>query len=96
MQFPTANQQRVSTRSWHEGDIDILVPRKSLVHLHGPARDAWKHGIRIGIDPRIQLQTEQTFDKHGAKLWDWFGNARNLVERNNERYSIVFAFEDPK
>lgn len=40
----------ISLRSWTDDDLDILLSRRSLLHLQGDARHTWRHAIRTGLD----------------------------------------------
>lgn len=30
-------------------DVDVDLPERALLHLSGPARLEWGHGIRLGV-----------------------------------------------
>jgi hypothetical protein len=49
-QFTHMDQRRVSEQSWQPGrDVDVDLPERGLLHLSGPARYEWGHGIRLGV-----------------------------------------------
>ena len=52
----------------------------NLQEMNGASRWLWTHGIRNGTEyPEIGLA-------------DWFGTPREPIERNDERFSIIFSF----
>ena len=106
----TTDASEVGLRSWSPRDIDVLVQPRSLVHFSGPARDAWAHAIRAGV----QLDGSENSSSSGgggsgssssaegaasapppATRCDWWGQTDYLVRRNPRRLSVVLAFGAP-
>lgn len=90
------DQRQVSAYSWAPGrDLDVLMRPRTLVHLHGKARDELNHGVRLGVDAKLlgQLGVKPPEAPAGC-LYDWWGSNRHPVPRGEERLSVVFAFAD--
>ena len=73
-------QLPISESSYTDQDLDILSKDRALLHITGAARYSWNHGIRLGVVSAVE------------GLSDFFGRSDNLVPRQEERFSIVFAF----
>lgn len=69
----------VGERSWSDGDIDVLLQPRTLMHLTADARHTWMHGIRpgVGVD-------ETVCDRWGA--------ADYLLLRGERRFAVWFSF----
>ena len=78
-------------RSFTDADLDCLLRRRSLCHFSGAARYRWAHAIRPGV--AVELRDEAGAPR--ACICDWWGTTENLLERRDERISIVFSFADP-
>jgi len=92
-----ADQKRASNpavfgmRSFTDNDLDCLLRRRSLCHFSGDARYRWTHAIRPGVV--VALQDESGAPR--ACICDWWGTMENLMERKDDRISLVFSFADP-
>eukprot|EP00966_Prymnesium_polylepis_P254194 5874484-Prymnesium_polylepis.1 len=75
--------QEVGLRSWTDADIDVLVQPGTLLHFSGAARSTWMHAIRAGV----AVPTA-----NGDVPCDWWGASDYLLQRNQQRFSIVVAF----
>ncbi|KAJ1406324.1 hypothetical protein B484DRAFT_456855 [Ochromonadaceae sp. CCMP2298] len=83
----------ISLSSWSDADIDVLLKRRYITHLSGPARYAWKHAIRTGLDvDRAGLPLPHDIPGTGPVICDWWGSLEHLVPRGGDRVSIIFAF----
>lgn len=82
-------EEAISTYSWTDADIDILMRKGSLLHLWGDARFMWKHAIRTGVVARVEQEGVRPKDE----ICDWFGDFNTLVPREKERISVILAFK---
>lgn len=77
------NPTAIALRSWTDADLDILLKRRGMVHMFGDARKEWRHCIRTGLEVGEPING----------VCDWWGSTANLIKRDKERISFVFAFE---
>lgn len=78
-------------RSYTDRDLDCLSRRRALCHFAGDARYRWAHSIRPGL--AVELRDASGAPR--ARICDWWGTREQLMERKEERMSVVFAFADP-
>eukprot|EP00201_Polytomella_parva_P000008 CAMPEP_0175039652 /NCGR_PEP_ID=MMETSP0052_2-20121109/735_1 /TAXON_ID=51329 ORGANISM="Polytomella parva, Strain SAG 63-3" /NCGR_SAMPLE_ID=MMETSP0052_2 /ASSEMBLY_ACC=CAM_ASM_000194 /LENGTH=316 /DNA_ID=CAMNT_0016301593 /DNA_START=28 /DNA_END=978 /DNA_ORIENTATION=+ len=77
--------RKQSKQSWTDQDVDVLVRKGGMVIMSADARWTWTHGTRLGVEVDGR-----------SGLHDWFGEESNVVLRNPERHSVVFAFDKPE
>lgn len=77
-----SEEAAIAMHSWTDEDIDILLKKRSVLHLHGDARYKWKHAVRMGV------QVDGT-----GGICDWFGDLNTLIKRSESRVSIIISFE---
>lgn len=78
-------------RSFTDDDVDCIARRRSLIHFSGDARYRWTHAIRPGFVAEIPTSSGEA----SARILEWWGTREQLLERKDDRISIVFAFADP-
>jgi hypothetical protein len=71
----------VSLRSWTDGDVDVLSLPRSAVVLAGPARDAWRVGVRTGV-----------VAGEPPRPCDWFGDLNHVLPRGDTRLTVTVGF----
>ena len=89
----------ISVLSWTDIDLDILIPKRGLLHLKNDARFSFKHAIRAGVEVDTSALSNDEDYKHlksqssQTVICDWFGNINNLIPREQERVSVILAFK---
>lgn len=83
----------ISALSWTDIDLDILLYRRSLVHIKDDARNSFKHAIRAGVVVDSSSLPDNKDEERKTIICDWFGNINNLIPRELDRTSIIFAFK---
>jgi hypothetical protein len=88
----------ISALSWTDIDLDILIPKRGLLHLKNDARFSFKHAIRAGVEVDTSALPDnedyKTLKKtQSTVICDWFGNINNLIPREQERVSVILAFK---
>lgn len=86
----------ITALSWTDMDIDILIPKRGLLHLKNDARFSFKHAIRAGVEVDTSALSDDYKHLKNTKstvICDWFGNINNLVPREQERISVILAFK---
>ena len=87
----------ISALSWTDIDIDILMNKRSLLHLKNDARYSFKHAIRAGVEVDSAAlpddEDHKRFKEQHTVICDWFGSMNDLIPRDQERTSIILAFK---
>jgi len=78
-------------QSFTDEDVDCLSRRRGLCHFAGNARYHWAHAIRPGLVLELQDESGQK----RMRICEWWGTPEHLLERKDERISIVLSFADP-
>eukprot|EP01012_Entosiphon_sulcatum_P011822 TRINITY_DN17318_c0_g1_i1.p2 TRINITY_DN17318_c0_g1~~TRINITY_DN17318_c0_g1_i1.p2 ORF type:complete len:345 (+),score=65.76 TRINITY_DN17318_c0_g1_i1:80-1114(+) len=93
---PMADERLVARLSWSRYDVDALSLRRSLLHICGPARNAWNHGIRQGIAFSLPEEHKKPAKKGKKKEQQVAGNGNAELYSEDEFAPVADWFGTPQ